>query len=69
MNSEVHNFFKNMEQSLPFAKKAGFFCDPWAVANLKRDEVLGIQPSWHGGLIQEVLMGLMIHFFPIFFKK
>ncbi|NTU73965.1 PD-(D/E)XK nuclease family protein [Candidatus Roizmanbacteria bacterium] len=32
-------FLKALGQPLTFAKRAGFFCNPWAIASLKRKEV------------------------------
>lgn len=36
---EMNRFFGEMTQPIALAKQAGFFCDPWAIAKLKRDEV------------------------------
>lgn len=36
---ELGHLFNELEQPLFSAKRAGFFCDPWSVASLKRDEV------------------------------
>jgi hypothetical protein len=40
LNTEAMlGFFGELAQPIKLAKRAGFFCDPWAVAGLKRDEV------------------------------
>lgn len=40
LNTEKMNrFFEEFTQPIALAKRAGFFCDPWTVAKLKRDEV------------------------------
>lgn len=35
----LEKFFSNLQIPLDNANKYGFFCDPWAVAGLRRDEV------------------------------
>lgn len=35
----MRSFFEELAQPLYLAKRAGFFCNPWVVAQLKRDEV------------------------------
>jgi hypothetical protein len=35
----LQNFFHALPELMPAAQQAGFLCDPWAVASLKRDEV------------------------------
>jgi hypothetical protein len=35
----LESFLNDLAEPVSAVKKAGFFCDPWAVASLKRDEV------------------------------
>ncbi len=59
-------FFKDLQAPLALNKKDGFFCNPWTVAKLNRDEVRNssvlawwLDPNGTHGLADAFLLGLL----------